>query len=731
MNEDSGPHKEPIRFGQFVLDPARCELLRDGAPVALRRQSFDVLSVLVANHGRLVTKEEIHDRVWGNIATTDDSIAQCISEIRRALGDSSREIVRTVPRRGYIFGEDVQPLPAGPGVEASPATAVAWRMPAIFAVATTILVLALLWLIPGNEKLPGPRPVPTAASVAVLPFVDSGHPLSPRSQPQLGTAFSDELRDQLSRVPGLRVAARTSSLAIVEQESDIRKMAGSLGVAALIEGDFRQQGAGLRISVRLVDGQSGLGLWAQTYQQRSSEILAVQQDVAEKILRYLLPAADYSPPATTPSATANGLILQARYLEEQIRAQPEVDQDALFHVIRLYREATTVDPESALAYSRLAAALLYAGDPGGAEAPIFKALTLNPDLSEVQVTLGKYYWARKLPGAGAAWKRAVELNPNDADALAAYAHWYWMQGYSDGPAEMFRHALELDPLSLSRHADLGNFLGLMGRVDETEELIRRIQSRFHNANAYRVIAWLEELNGALDKSIAWSLRARDLEPGNPLHIWATAELYADIGDFDTALTLEPQPGVALLFKMRRYEELIDMGEKLMREQPDDLLLQYLVAFAYNAIGRYAAAVSLLESAGLPGTVLPESRQASDMEAFISYVNALAGAGNTSRAMELASWWHDRQHTTSSSWWTHLYNACATAVLGLDAEALDKLAVIESSPRLPWQTALLDSPCFQRYATEPVYLDVLAKVEQRRAALRRRLPETLESFGVKL
>jgi adenylate cyclase len=99
------PESRPqaLWFDGFVIDLARGCLRKDGADVKLRPKSFEVLQFLTENHGRLLSKEEIINAVWKDAFVTDNSLVQCLIEIRRALGDDSQTIIRTVPRRGYIF----------------------------------------------------------------------------------------------------------------------------------------------------------------------------------------------------------------------------------------------------------------------------------------------------------------------------------------------------------------------------------------------------------------------------------------------------------------------------------------------------------------------------------------------------------------------------------------------------------------------------------------------------
>jgi len=99
---------QTLSFGDFTLDLTReCLLQRDGKEVKLRPKSFEVLRHLVENSGRLVKKDDVMKAVWPDSFVTDDSLVQCLIEIRRALGDDSHHYIKTVPRRGYIFESEV------------------------------------------------------------------------------------------------------------------------------------------------------------------------------------------------------------------------------------------------------------------------------------------------------------------------------------------------------------------------------------------------------------------------------------------------------------------------------------------------------------------------------------------------------------------------------------------------------------------------------------------------
>lgn len=572
-------------------------------------------------------------------------------------------------------------------------------------------------------------------SIAVLPFESTS--LDPKDD-WLIEGLSDELRDQLARTPGLRIAARSSSISAREQRLDAQAISKSLGVANLVEGSLRRQGSRLRISVQLIEGRTGLALWSETFDRGSTELLNVQHSIVEQVAQLILPgAAEIAEPATR-DVDANELMLLARHYEQQVWDRQVVDVATLLEAARLYREATEADPDSALAHSRLAGTLIYMGDLEAAEAPVFRALSLGASLSEVQNTLGEFYWARGLPEAKTAFERAVELNPNNTDALHNYANLRFMAwdagDYVDEIEVLYRRALELDRLSLGRHAALGGFLGQQGREDRVRVVIQGIQQLFDSAESYRVIARLKEMIGELDRAIGWTLRARDREPENLDHVHQLADLYAAIGDFQTALALEPQPGLALLQRMRRYEELIDQAELMMIDEPSNVDIRFMLAFAYTANDKFESALRILSSTGLPDSALENRvRSLSEFDGFLTLFNALAGLG-TEETLELAR--SLAEYNDDGTWHGDIASiavtrSCTLAILGRHAEALDLLPRAKEGSRLVSSYFLHDSWCFRQYAEEPEYLEALRYQEERRAGLRLTLPATLADFGVSL
>lgn len=600
-------------------------------------------------------------------------------------------------------------------------------------VGALVLLLAgtagLFFLItPGLEsRIDRTAPVSVAPnSIAVLPFENTG---PDPGDAYLGDGLSDELRDQLGQVPGIRVAARSSSVVARQQGLGAQAASEKLGVASLLEGSMRRQGSRLRISVQLIEGRTGLALWSQTFERSPAELVNIQQEIVRAVAGLVLPEGNYElgRPATR-DASAHEMMLLARYYEQRVRDRETVDEELLVQAVELYRQASEADQGSALAHARLGAALLFLGDIDGAEAPIFRALALDPGLSEVQNTVGLYYWARGLPEAGPAFERAVELNSNNVDALHNYAEWHWFQYDRGGLPELLERAVALDPLSLSRHAALGEYYGKEGQVEKVQVIIRRVLELFDGVEADRLVGRLQELMGNVDEAIAWTLRARDAEPENPDHRGRLAELYVILGDFEAALALEPEPSLGLLFLMRRYEALIDLAELQMIEHPDDVSARYLLAFAYHATGNHPAAIRILTTTGQPDIMLNNtSRSVGDHLGFFTLIDALAAAGEEETARRLAVAIDGFHVGHDTSWWYHFHIGCMAALLGRTEASLDRLALIKNSPELPWEPLLRDSYCVQQFAENPTYQDVLRHTEARRRALRERLPATLAAF----
>jgi tetratricopeptide (TPR) repeat protein len=502
----------------------------------------------------------------------------------------------------------------------------------------------------------------------------------------------------------------------------------------LLEGNMRRHGNVLRVSVQLIDGRSGLAVWTEAFDRDRRELLNLQQDIASAVVRMMLPgsARPVVEPATQ-SVTANELLLLGRHYEQQVREREDVDVETLQKAVDYYRRATEADPNSALARSRLAGALLDLGDINEADAQASAALLLNPELAEVQHTFGKILLARGSPNTGEPLARAVELNPNSPDAIADYAYWHWYNVGTDGVADLYQRALELDPLNIVRYAALGQFLASYDQPDEARALAEKMQAIFDGATAYRAIEQIYDLIGDVDLAIAWTIRARDAEPDDSLHVQRLAELYADIGDYETAAVLEPDLGIGALFKMRRYDELIEKGELRMIDYPEDIQVRVYLGFAYSARARFDDAIRVINTSGILKSFADIRRNTVESDGYSVLLDAAYGSGQVDEARDLAELRLETHYESASSdWWIAIHQgACTQAILGHDEEVHRLLRLALDSNRLAWEPMLKDQYCFKRFADDPDYQAIVRHFDERRALLRARLPSTLARYGVSL
>jgi TolB-like protein len=577
------------------------------------------------------------------------------------------------------------------------------------------------------------RPAVEGTTIAVMPFANVSNDPEDRF---ISEGLPDELRDQLGRIPGLHVAARSSSISFRESGVDAPTIAQQLGVSKLVEGSVRVQGEELRVTIEIIDGATGFADWNNSYTRNTGDLLAVQQQIASEVIRQVLPEFDEThvvkePPTLNPSA--HELLLLARYLFQEDQEAAVIDMGRMMRVIEIYRRATELDPNSALAYGRLAEAWLYLGALDEAQGAINKALSIDPDLSEVQNTLGLYRWRRYDEGVGEAHLRAIELNPNNAEALENYGKWFWHQSFTDDAEPYFLKALELDPMNLTRYLDIAHFYAMSNYGEETYAIIEQVRERFSGSNAYMALARLYELVGELDVAIGWGLKALELEPDDPVKSWQVAELYARIGDFESAHIYESEISpFDIRYWERRYDEMIQIGEELTFNPPVDIQVWYGLARAHAAIGNYDTARYLLESTNLPDNTYVDARRSNGLEAAMTLADSLHQLGEVEQAQEIAEWlarfWSSLIDTgAGDAWWPNLYRACSLSILGQDSEVLESLERVNNSIPLLWYPVLVDSPCFQKYKDNPGYQAVVRNYEVRLTALRERLPETLANF----
>jgi len=651
--------------------------------------------------------------------------------LRRIVG---RALAKTPDARFASMEEFLEALSQCAPADGEPADLIRWyprtkltRQNRLAAVAITLVLVAAA----GVSLVLTRQSQPTPNQIAVLPFAN--HSSNPEAN-VLGDGIADELREQLGSVAGLNVIARASSSVSWQEELDPTAIASVLQARWLVTGEFVDDDDGMRLTVRILDGASGQSDWTRDY-PLGDDLLPLQQRITEAVADRLSPETPGRPSVTSAQVStesAYSLMLIANNYFHKALDRPVVDRDLLDQSIETYRRAVAEDPSSPLLNSLLGAALLYDGDPDAAEAPIERARANGGQLSHVQHTLALYHYARHDDGVGDYLRRAVELNPNNVDALEDYGLYLYARADVSGARSYLERALALDPMSMRRYESLGNFYGTNGFHDDALALAREIGRIFDDAGAYLITSRIFELTGDLDEAIAWAERARQRNPDYQAAYWRLAELYARIGDAETAQRYEAEPSIASLYFSRRYGETIDLAFDLVLEDGSTATV-FTLARAYMATDQYDPAIRLFANQGLPERLWRDSATTSDIEAGVNLADALKESGRVAEANTIAAYltpmFDSWRRQMPDSLYPYANLACLQSIAGDDEEALDNLERMVSKRGLPWYPTIKDQPCFRRrFAGNPRYEAVLSAVLERRKLLRERLPETLRRLG---
>jgi len=506
------------RFGEFFFDLERRSLFRDSQEIPLRPRSFQILSYLVANHGRLVTRDELMQAVWADTIVTDDSLTQCIIDIRRALGDTEQELIRTLPRQGYLFEAPVtaevrtapEPtLPPAAMTEAARSRR-GWRarsaLPALLVLGVTAL---LVWLYrPGSPPVSGTPASPPVKSVAVLPFAD----MSPAGERQyFADGLAEEILNLLARSRDLKVIARTSSFSLRDrQDLDAREIGRLLGVTHLLEGSIRQADGAVRVTAQLIETGSGTHLWSDSFDSSTNETLAVQGEIAQAVAAAMKVALGARTAEGSPQRVdfaAYDAYVRGRYLHS--RRGPGDLQRAR----ELYLLAVDLDPEFAAPWAWLAG--VYQLQLSGADADYESvlelmgnaartALGLDPDLAEAHLRLAAFFdYSGDRQLAQEYLESAERLNPNSPLLLGRQAGRAAMQGRYDEALEIQRRLIELDPLGYVARYNYLYMLILAGRYADAEVVLAGLEDlRADHADVALLRFRLRLLQGRLDEAAA-------------------------------------------------------------------------------------------------------------------------------------------------------------------------------------------------------------------------------------
>jgi TolB-like protein/tetratricopeptide (TPR) repeat protein len=408
------------RFGSIEVDLEGRRLLKNGMPITLREQSFQVLAALMERPGEIVTRDELRRRLWPSDTLVDFEVAlnSAVSRLRDALGDSasSPSFIETIPKRGYRF---VAPTPKRP-------------------------------------------------AVAVMPFVNQ---TGDGKDEYFSDGLTDELIHVLARIEGLRVTAPSVVFGFKGQPCDARKVGRELGVEAVLEGSVWRSADRIRVSVNLVGVKDGFTLWAQRFEGNLGDLFGIQDQVCAAATQALHVRLAARAPERRPGSMAayvqylKGWYMMKKRRPHDVRRAFEYFQEA----IRL--EPGYVEPYYGAAMYYLVSAAFGALPPRSAlpqaEDLIAKGLALDANsvmLHAVLGTLRMFQW--RWGESEQAYRHAMSLEPGNAFPHMMYPILCSMLGRHGDAITHAAKAVELDPLDLMTNFRLVQVNYYARRYDE-------------------------------------------------------------------------------------------------------------------------------------------------------------------------------------------------------------------------------------------------------------------------
>jgi TolB-like protein/DNA-binding winged helix-turn-helix (wHTH) protein len=577
----SVPSSRLIRFGVFELDLRSGELQKQGRKIRLEGQPVDVLICLLENPGELVTREELHRKLWpaDTFVNFEHGLNAAVKRLRQALNDSAGNprFVETLPRRGYRFIAPIQavavsgdvsgvndavavaetPVTRDPPeakehepVDLSGETAVpahhrpqrAWNWKWSGVALLVVLGAGAAWIL-----RPASHPPQVIRSLAVLPLENlSGD----ASQDYFSDGMTDELITELGQIGELRVISRTSVMTYKGAHESLPQIARDLNVDAVVEGAVLRSGKQVRITAQLILAAADKHLWARSYEGDLKDAFALQKQVARSIAEEIRIELTPHEQAVLKNVTrvnpeAYEAWLKGRYFWNKRTGE------GLKEAIDYFNQAIEKDPNYAAAYAGLTDSYALAGDwKYGILAPrdaypkaksaAAKALELDGNLGEAHISLAfcldAYDWDWE--SAGREFTRGIELSPG----YATGHHWYgWhlaaLGRHGDAIAELEK-AANLDPLSLIVSADLAEELMVAHRYDEAIKQSRKTMNMDpFFAPAHFVLGEVFVQKHMNNEAVAELRKAIELSPGSMAFTANLAYAYAVSGMREEAVRI--------------------------------------------------------------------------------------------------------------------------------------------------------------------------------------------------
>ncbi len=487
-----------MRFRDYQLDPDGFELRRAGHRLRLERKPMELLILLAEKQGQLVKREEIIEKIWGKdfFFDAENGINNAVRKIRSALNDDPEQprFVETSVGKGYRFIAPVERMleppsapPVSTGAPSERSKSVLWRRAPVPAVAVAgLIAAAFIFNVAGVRSRVFARSASPIRSIVVLPLENlSADP----NQEYFVDGMTDALITALAQVSSLRVISRTSAMHYKGSHQALPTIARELNVDAVVEGTVMRSGDRVRITAQLLDARTDRHLWARAYDREVSEIMSLQQDVADNIFQEI--QAKLTP-------------------EENLRAsrKRQVDPEAYDDYLRglyfwhkftaagmtraaeYFEKSVQKDPSYALGYAWLANAYgmlaEFVGPPSDfmpkSKEATEKAVQLDDNLAEAHDSLAniKYYYDRDWAGADREFQRALQLNPGNALIHGGYARYLDAMGRFEEASRQHEITRELDPLILIGFYIRGDHFLFLRQYDKAIAEFRAALDLDHN-----------------------------------------------------------------------------------------------------------------------------------------------------------------------------------------------------------------------------------------------------------
>ena len=549
-----------IRFDLFELDLRAGELRKRGTKIHLQEQPFLILEALLENPGQIVTREELQKKIWpqDTFVDFDHGLHSAVNRLREALSDSADNprFVETLSRRGYRFIGQIQSAPAVSAAEISPVPVVTkrdqekdsplagkWRAGTLvgFVITGTIAALLVTFNVGGLRNRLFGTPVRSFRSLAVLPLANL---TSDPAQDFIAEGMTEDLTTQLSKLGDLKVISHTSVMQYKGTHKPLPQIARELNVDAVVEGAVQFAGNRVRITAQLVDASTDQHLWAETYDRELSNVLLLQSEVARDIAKQI----DLQ---LTPQQRqrleegAHPVVPEAyqAYLLGRINWNKRT-ADGLAKAGEYFQQAIQKDPNYALAYSGLSDYFAFLTLIGGPEimppreamtkskVAAAKALELDQSSAEAHASMGhvlaNYDW--DWSGAEREFQRAIELNPNYANAHHWYAHYLMQLGRAEESLREAKRAQELDPYSPFLNNGLARQYYLSRQYDQAIAQCKvglQIDPTYLPARIQLGLAY--EQKGMLAEAVSELEQARSMAATLPMVHALLAHAYAKAG----------------------------------------------------------------------------------------------------------------------------------------------------------------------------------------------------------